>query len=996
MFLPFASPERLLARFQRSGEPRDLGRLFDRTAPELLRVATWLAGNRADAEDLLQRTFLTVLTKRGDYDASRRAVPWLCGILGNHAKKLHEQRARPPVATAPAEERDPLTAAADAEFADAVARVRRELGSPYAEVLDLHLGEGLDAKTIAERLGRPAGTVRTQIVRGLELLRRHLPSGFVTGALLTTAAQAASLAVVRTTVLRAVGSTGRAAATTSTVGVFTLGGIVMAKKLFVVVPLLAVLLGGSAWLLLRENAPPPARPTAPAAPIVANVDTGRTPNANFDATTDAASTPRIAAAAAPAIAAEAGFATLVVRVRWNDDPAPTAGVGVVAEPLPENRLHEREGLTDARGELVFQRLRPGKWHVETPFAEGQFLDLAAATVVTVDFVGKRTGFVEGVVVDAEQEPVADARIWMSERHGPRNGFEVARTGRDGRFRLAYHTGQHLGARKAGYAPSRLRQLEGPLREVVLVLPAVGGTVRGRVVDATNEPIANAHLEVGLSGGWSIQTGQVSETHVFPTAPRLTTDARGEFVCEGAAAGDTEVRAWAEGYGPKTERVVVEGGRTAAVVLVLPRGAAVAGVVRDARGRAVADASVAVTGRYHDFGRAGTTADGEGAFRLENLSPGGVSLTVQSNQGKCVANVATTAGATTTWNPVVASDERTLAGRIVGPDGQPLAGLRIGPPTEDGFLQKPVTISDAEGAWVLRGLERTKMTLHVRCDQALLAVRKDVAVGEQPIVITLTNSETPSAWLRGRVVDTDGKPVAARLGVRRSNWTSCPLTQAGADGTFQRGSLPAGNYVITVEADGFGSRQLPVVHLAPDFDLTLPDIVLTRCGRVEFTFRGNDATGGARMFKIVRDDGVAVLWVTPEAGRASAELPPGSYFALAPANGALAYTAFTVRSEETTAAVLAFVPAAVVKFTCSDPAITSDTFGVVVRDSTGAIAESTELFLPHRRPGKALEWEVLLPAGTYSVRAWLDDGRETTAELTVGSTGAELVLTFAPR
>src|SRR5262245_49614460 len=191
MPFPFASSDRLLADFQRTGDPRALGRLFDRTAPELLRVAAWLCGNRTDAEDLLQRTFLTVLTTRGSYDADRRALPWLCGILGNHCRKLHEQRARREPARPPAGERDPAAAAADGEFAATVARARADLGSPYAEVLDLHLGEGLDAKRIAERLGRPTGTVRTQIMRGLELLRRQLPSGFVAGALRTANAQAA-------------------------------------------------------------------------------------------------------------------------------------------------------------------------------------------------------------------------------------------------------------------------------------------------------------------------------------------------------------------------------------------------------------------------------------------------------------------------------------------------------------------------------------------------------------------------------------------------------------------------------------------------------------------------------------------------------------------------------------------------------------------------------------------------------------------------------------
>ena len=46
------------------------------------------------------------------------------------------------------------------------------LPKPYQPVLHLHLGHGLSAQDIALALGRPPGTVRTQLVRGMELLRK--------------------------------------------------------------------------------------------------------------------------------------------------------------------------------------------------------------------------------------------------------------------------------------------------------------------------------------------------------------------------------------------------------------------------------------------------------------------------------------------------------------------------------------------------------------------------------------------------------------------------------------------------------------------------------------------------------------------------------------------------------------------------------------------------------------------------------------------------------
>src|SRR5690606_34631305 len=70
--LPKAT-DRLFPAFCRTGDARALGKVFDRTAGELLRVALYLAGNRDGAEDLLQRTFLSAIEPRAAYDPRRRA-----------------------------------------------------------------------------------------------------------------------------------------------------------------------------------------------------------------------------------------------------------------------------------------------------------------------------------------------------------------------------------------------------------------------------------------------------------------------------------------------------------------------------------------------------------------------------------------------------------------------------------------------------------------------------------------------------------------------------------------------------------------------------------------------------------------------------------------------------------------------------------------------------------------------------------------------------------
>jgi DNA-directed RNA polymerase specialized sigma24 family protein len=55
---------RRFRHYCRTGDPDALADVFDRTAGRLMRVALWLTGNRTDAEDLLQRTFLQVIETR--------------------------------------------------------------------------------------------------------------------------------------------------------------------------------------------------------------------------------------------------------------------------------------------------------------------------------------------------------------------------------------------------------------------------------------------------------------------------------------------------------------------------------------------------------------------------------------------------------------------------------------------------------------------------------------------------------------------------------------------------------------------------------------------------------------------------------------------------------------------------------------------------------------------------------------------------------------------
>jgi len=270
-------------------------------------------------------------------------------------------------------------------------------------------------------------------------------------------------------------------------------------------------------------------------------------------------------------------------------------------------------------------------------------------------------------------------------------------------------------------------------------------------------------------------------------------------------------------------------------------------------------------------------------------------------------------------------------------------------------------------------------------------------GDEPVVITLAATELPTAHLRGRVVDTAGKPLAAFLTLRLASWRSCPYTETGADGTFHRGAMPAGDYLVSVEAKGYGTTNAGVVRVAPGEDKTMPDLVLARAGRVVLELRDNPARLGRIM--ITRDDGATAAWLAPEGNRATAELPPGAYVAMAEGSGKRGNVAFRIDSEQTTSAVLTFVAAEPVTFACRIGATSADDIVViVVRDSGGAIAGSAELHMVNRRDDKPLEWLTLLPPGQFTVQARASDGRSAAADFAVaaGVRRQTVVLEFAPR
>jgi RNA polymerase sigma-70 factor (ECF subfamily) len=158
-----------------------MGQLVGRFHGPVLGLCYRMLGQWQDAEDAAQETFVRVARSLGSWDSRRDFEPWLLAIAANRCRTLIARRQRQPVAE-PLNDQlisEPVQATGlhRAGLRDEIQLVLSTLPADWSSALRLFHQEGLDYQQVAERLGRPVGTVKTWVHRGrllmLERLRRR-------------------------------------------------------------------------------------------------------------------------------------------------------------------------------------------------------------------------------------------------------------------------------------------------------------------------------------------------------------------------------------------------------------------------------------------------------------------------------------------------------------------------------------------------------------------------------------------------------------------------------------------------------------------------------------------------------------------------------------------------------------------------------------------------------------------------------------------------------
>jgi RNA polymerase sigma-70 factor (ECF subfamily) len=163
----------------RQGDEAAFTDLFRAWQGPLYRFGLRMTGREALAEDVVQETFLTVVTGASGFDPARGSFTgWLFGVARNLLlRRLRSERPYLPMpedAHEPQAPDDPHAALAERQDLQRLRAAVLALPEHYREALVLCGLSGVSYEDAAQALGCAVGTVRSRLSRGREILAERL------------------------------------------------------------------------------------------------------------------------------------------------------------------------------------------------------------------------------------------------------------------------------------------------------------------------------------------------------------------------------------------------------------------------------------------------------------------------------------------------------------------------------------------------------------------------------------------------------------------------------------------------------------------------------------------------------------------------------------------------------------------------------------------------------------------------------------------------------
>lgn len=177
-----------IARAAAAGDRDAFRALVDASAPTVYRVALRSVGDRADADDVVQETYVRAWRSLDTLRQPAAVVGWLCRIAGNVAADLHRSLGRRRtwsldhsaedgaalVERIASDDPDPEKRVTDAELARAALALVGELSDKHRMVLLLREVDGMSYAEIAEALELSVGTVESRLHRARAALAKKI------------------------------------------------------------------------------------------------------------------------------------------------------------------------------------------------------------------------------------------------------------------------------------------------------------------------------------------------------------------------------------------------------------------------------------------------------------------------------------------------------------------------------------------------------------------------------------------------------------------------------------------------------------------------------------------------------------------------------------------------------------------------------------------------------------------------------------------------------
>jgi RNA polymerase sigma factor (sigma-70 family) len=507
-----------------------------------------------------------------------------------------------------------------------------------------------------------------------------------------------------------------------------------------------------------------------------------------------------------------------------------------------------------------------------------------------------------VIADESGLPLADVAV-----HVELSGWSTITTDDGGTARIAVPSDSAFGMNCWVTAPGRVpttitwnskESLASLPPDYILRLPE-GRLIAGKVVDETGQPVAGAAVHVQGEGmpwdrrDYADYEGPMTLPESDRPAPAIT-DANGRWSADFFSRQATMVY----GYVQHADFATTQFGHvhppdpispSTNLVLVLQRGGAVAGIVKDAAGNPIPNAMVSFWDRLFPLARRGMTTDAAGHFEFSRVEDGEMLLGVEAKGLETVNNMSVRGGQTNieiTLNPTVESKPAgTEAVIAVKPQPKILlhgtvtdqsTGHRLPEFTvlwaqgyEKGYVVNTQVLTEGRNgkfainmlpAWVCHYSSPGSST---RVDfRAPGYVNKVVLLPAGTSDINLDVALKPAVDIAGRVFCPDGSPAAKatvffhgehfRFNVMNDFCVATgqypfPVeTNTGADGTFRLPMIDQIDRLEVAHSAGWASVPLDaastaVIHLQPWGSIT--GVVRSSSGvRPGFEVRAREAHG----------------------------------------------------------------------------------------------------------------------------------------------------------